>query len=173
MKKKGIVSLACALFSFFPFGGQASTPEESSNAITFIHLDAENLAEQGIKEAYDGEVLPHLRAYVENPIDIEEIVDADSPEYSVVTRDQRYCIYNGQINEYDSWGYATYALFDIVNRQLASSDYRFYAFYGSNDLSGAFMTEKEHQDYVGKLAKKTDIPYFPSLKAPWFGQPHD
>ncbi|GKX56700.1 hypothetical protein SOASR030_28120 [Leminorella grimontii] len=172
MKKNGFISLIFSLFSLLPLNGQAAFNYDAT-----IHLDAEDLAEAGIKEIYEKGVLPQLRLYVEHPASIEEILDNDNGSYSVVANGKQYDIYGVQIEEYDSWGYATYSLFDIVNRQLASSDRKFYAFYAGNDLSGMFLTAEEYQrcvdDVIQKKAAKYNLPYFPTMETPWFGQPHD
>jgi hypothetical protein len=47
-----------------------------------INLDAENLAEGGIGKAYQA-LLPELRKYVPQPAGVEEIIDNDTPRYSV------------------------------------------------------------------------------------------
>lgn len=172
MKKKGLVSLIFWLFSFLPFNGQAEFDYDA-----MIHLDAEDLAEAGIKEIYEKYVLPQLSLYVEHPASVEEILDNDNVSYSVVASGKSYDIYNEKIEEYDAWSYASYALFDIVNRQLSSSDRKFYAFYSDNDLSGMFLTAEEYQrcvdEIIQKKAAKYNLPYFPTMEAPWFGLPHD
>lgn len=174
MKKKGLISFIWALFSLLPIACQAAFDYDA-----MIHLDAEDLAEKGIKDAYEKDVLPQLRLYVKHPFSIEEIINDDNGSYSVIANDKKYDIYNNneQTNEYDLWGYATYALFDIINRQLTSSDRKFYAFYADNDLSGMFLTEEEYQrcvnDLIKEKATKYNFPYFPTIEAPWFGLPHD
>jgi hypothetical protein len=42
-----------------------------------ILLDAENLAEAGIREAYES-LLPELRKYVPQPAQVDEVIDNDS-----------------------------------------------------------------------------------------------
>lgn len=172
MKKKGFISLIFSLFPFLPFNGRASF-----NYDAMIYLDAEDLAEAGIKEAYEKDVLPLLRQYVERPASIEEILDNYSGSYSVVANGKQYDIYDQQADGCGPWPKATYAMFDIVNRQLASSDRKFYAFYSSNDLSGMFLTAEEYQrcvdEIIQKKASRSNLPYFPTMETPWFGFPHD
>ena len=94
-----------------------------------ILLDAEDLAETGIKEAYDS-LLPKLRQYVPQPQSIKEYVDNDAPRYAVISGDREFVIYAPELDEGEglSWGRAMYALFSIVNNQLTKTRYRFYHF---------------------------------------------
>ena len=57
-----------------------------------IHLDAEDLAETGIRKAYE-ELLPRLRKYVANPERVTEIDNPDAPRYSVRCGEKEYLIY--------------------------------------------------------------------------------
>ena len=134
-----------------------------------IPLDAEDLAETGIKRAYD-ELRPHLTKYVAAPAEVREIIDSDSPSYSVSCNGHEYFIYGGDDQE-ESWPRATVALFDIVNRQLVSTQVRLFAINGGNELGGMFLTLEQAEAAKKSLAKK-DWPYLPVLKAPWFGQHH-
>src|SRR5262245_18311000 len=85
-----------------------------------VILDAENLAETGIKSAYDN-LLPSLRKFVASPAKVEERYDSQAPSYSVLCQGREYAIYKKGSDEYESWGIATFAFFDIVNRQLAGT----------------------------------------------------
>jgi hypothetical protein len=58
----------------------------------WIHLDAENLAEKGIADAYEA-LLPVLRRYVQEPALLEELIDDDAPQYSVRCRGREFAIY--------------------------------------------------------------------------------
>lgn len=71
-----------------------------------------------------------------------------------------------------SWSNATYALFDIVNRQLTHTRYKFYAVNGGNELGGMFLTLDQYKAAVAALRKKTYWPYIPDRTAPWYGQSH-
>src|SRR5262245_3589275 len=84
-----------------------------------IPLDAEALAEGGVKAAYE-ELLPHLKKYVAAPAAVSERNDHDAPSYAVTCLGTEYPIY-AKGDEDESWGRATFALFDIVNRQLAKT----------------------------------------------------
>lgn len=104
----------------------------------WIHLDAEDLAETGVKKAYE-QLLPKLRKYVASPAEVTERIDDDAPSYVVSCLGTDYPIYDKNDQD-ESWGRATFALFDIVNRQLAETPYRFFAINGGNDLGGMFLT---------------------------------
>ncbi|WP_095200957.1 hypothetical protein [Mesorhizobium carmichaelinearum] len=137
------------------------------------HLDAENLAEQGIAKAYN-DVLPELRQYVKNPIAIHQSVDAYATRYAVHAAGQELVIYGPDIpgSEDKSWGTATYVFFKIINDQLASSDVRFYALNGGNDLFGIFLTPSQAEDAKRSLPTRADWPYLPDAEWPWYGQYH-
>jgi hypothetical protein len=138
-----------------------------------IHLDAEELAEGGIKAAYEA-LLPELKQYVQQPVHIEEQLDPDAPRYSLLAAGTQYVVYAPDLDDKEgqSWGRATWAFFEIVNRQLTGSQYRFYAINGGNDLGGMFLTKAEVESAKKTLATKTDWPYLPTKEHPWYGQEH-
>jgi hypothetical protein len=68
---------------------------------------------------------------------------------------------------------ATYALFDIVNRQLAGTDVRFFALNGGNDLSGIFMSTAQAEKARRALPRERDWPYLPVPEPSGFGEPWD
>ncbi|WP_160403515.1 hypothetical protein [Gilliamella sp. Pas-s95] len=162
-----------------PTIGKNNVLNNSINWDNTISLDAEDLAEQGIKKIYDQYVVPHLKNYVVKPAEIEELIAIDNAEYRVKVNNKIYFIYNSddQKPEYLSWGYATFALFDIVNQQLKDSDYKFYAINNGNELSGIFMSKDQYQQYCHELKvnkdKPSDFPYIPTLEPDWFGQYHE
>ena len=137
------------------------------------HLDAENLAEQGIAKAYD-EVLPELRQHVKNPIAIAESVDAHATRYAVRAAGQEFVIYGPDSpgSEDKSWGTATYVFFKIINDQLTHSNVRYYALNGGNDLFGIFLTPQQAEDAKRSLPKRSDWPYLPNPEWPSYGQYH-
>jgi hypothetical protein len=152
--------------------GLGISPADQSRVFDYdqlLHLDAENLAEGGIKEGY-AKVLPLLKKYVKAPASIEEISDPNTPKYSVISDGIRYDIYGPQIPAERSWGNATYALFNLVNRQLTGSAYRFYAINSGNDLGGMFLTESQVKAATITIKKKSDWPYIPTKDHPWYGQ---
>lgn len=138
-----------------------------------VMLDAEALAEGGIGQAYES-LLPQLQQHVLNPAALEEILDDDAPSYMVKSVGQEHVIYSPEFDdeEVQSWGRAAFALFSIVNAQLANTAYRFYAINGGNDLGRMFLTAAEVEAAKLALPDKLDWPYLPENMHPWYGQPH-
>jgi hypothetical protein len=136
-----------------------------------VWLDAEDLGEAGIGEAYQS-LLPKLRQYVDEPAEIEEVSDVEAPAYSVRYRGKEYQIYSPDLEEGEgqSWGRATYAFFSIVNDQMGHSSHRFYAINGGNDLGGMFLTPAECEAAIQSLENKSDWPYIPTSEHPAYGQ---
>lgn len=138
-----------------------------------VLLDAEDLAETGIAQAYES-LLPELRKHVQQPESIEEVIDKDVPRYLVRCGAKDFIIYEPELDDENgnSWGRATYAFFTIVNDQLASSNYRFYAIDSGNDLGGMFLTPAQAQAAWNALPNKSNWPYLPTDQDPWYGQHH-
>ena len=138
-----------------------------------VHLDAEDLAEAGIREAYEA-LLPAIRKLVPDPAKIVEILDNDAGAYGVRCGAKHFAIYGPELEEGESnsWGRATVAFFSIINDQLASSEYRFFAINGGNDLGGMFLTPAQAQAAQQTLPRKTDWPYLPREERSWYGQYH-
>ncbi len=136
-------------------------------------LDAEELAEAGICDAYE-EIRPTLAQYVEAPAEVVEEIDDKTPSYRVSAAGRTHGIYGPDLDEDGAgiWGRATVVLFDIVNSQLGNAEVKFYAINGGNDLGGVFLTEAEVEAARSALNRKTDWPYLPALEHPWFGQHH-
>jgi hypothetical protein len=130
----------------------------------YIPLDAEDLAETGIKAAYE-KLRPSLRKYIPQAAAIRELINNDEPSYTVVCQGVRYFIYGGA-NQDHSWDNATFALFDIVNRQLAKTKVRFFAFNHGNDLGGMFLPPAEAEASKKTLPRKADWPYLPVRETP-------
>ena len=105
------------------------------------------------------------------PLAIEEHNGVDRPAYAVTAGGLRYEIATEATREDLAWGAATFALFDIVNRQLQGQDVRFYAANGGHDLFGIFLTAEEHSRAIAALAARSDWPYLPTPDPPGFGQP--
>jgi hypothetical protein len=61
----------------------------------FIPLDAEALAETGLKPAYE-ELLPRLQKYVASPAAVSERIDSDAPSYAVSCLGTEYPIREGR-----------------------------------------------------------------------------
>ena len=91
-----------------------------------ILLDAEDLGEGGVGTAYEEEIMPALQRLGVNPVEIEEELDPDASSYTVIAPGKTYVIYSPDMDmsEGQNWGKAAFALFDIVNRQLAGTPYR-------------------------------------------------
>jgi hypothetical protein len=139
-----------------------------------ILLDSEELAEEGIAQAYAW-LLPELRKHVEHPAPIEELTDHDAPSYKVRCGAEEFLIHGPGLPEDDrsnSWGRATHAIFAIVNAQMAGSPYRFYAFNGGNDLAGMFLTAAQVEEARDTLPDRVYWPYIPNDEPPWYGMYH-
>jgi hypothetical protein len=113
-------------------------PVDDSGEIDYdlaLHLDAEDLAEQGILSAYQ-QLAPRLTEYGLTAGTVTVNDDSPANLYSVDFDGHLYAVYGPNVAVEDAWGLATHALFDIVNLQLASTGIRFYAINGRNDLFG-------------------------------------
>jgi len=152
-------------------GAAPAAPASALDDEHLILLNAEALAETGIKEAYEG-LQATLKQYVAAPLPVEEQIDSVNGRYTVTAGGIRYLIFSDTTPEADSWGDATYALISIVNQQLAHSTYRFYAVNAGNDLGGLFLTQAQYQSAIASLKKRTDWPYIPTQAPGWYGQPH-
>jgi hypothetical protein len=124
-----------------------------------IAPDAEDLAETGVKDAYDEDIAPHLLDLGVVPAQVHELSDEAQASYVVECAGVRYEISGPDIPDVHTWGRATFALFDIVNRQLDHLDVKLYALNGGNDLFGVFMTPDEAEVARRALNKKSDWPY--------------
>jgi hypothetical protein len=109
-----------------------------------IQLDAKNLAEEGIAEAYGG-LRQHLIEFVAEPAEVKEQADKYATCYTVICGKRKFEIYSPQLEAvgWNSWGRATYAFFKILNLQLRGATHRLYAVNGGNDLAGIFLTLSE------------------------------
>jgi hypothetical protein len=150
-------------------------PVSASGKIDYdlaLHLDAEDLAEQGILDAYR-ELGPRL---AENGLEagpVTENDDSTAGHYSIDFDGRRYVVYGPGVAVEDAWGIATHALFDIINRQLNATGVRFYAINGGNDLCGIFLTPEQAERAKAALPRRSDWPYLPVPEPPWFGMFHD
>ena len=136
-----------------------------------ILLDAEDLAEQGILEAYE-QLHPQLRQYEAASVDIIEEFDEDEAVYTVFADGKRYDI-RGNGVEGDAWALATVAFFEIVNASLAGSSHRLYALYAGNDLAGIFLTDEQFRLARESIARHAHWPWTPVDHAPDYGFPFD
>lgn len=127
-----------------------------------IHLDAENLAEQGIAEAYQ-RLIPELTKYIDHPEELTEVVDRDLPSYKILFCGTEYFIYSPEIPENESWIRASYFFFLIVNKQLLGTGVQLYAIDYGNDLGGMLLTPEEVAEAQSVLPRNSDWPYIPVL----------
>ena len=161
---------------FLKSKSQTKTDENSVQQLDYekmILLDAEDLAEQGIDQAYQ-RVLPELAKYVTHPVELTEIMDTDLPSYKIRCNGQEYLIYSAEEpdTERESWGRAAYAFFHVVNKQLVGTGVQLYAINNGNDLGGLFLTPEEAKSAQEVILRKTDWPYIPEPDEPWYGQFH-
>jgi hypothetical protein len=136
-----------------------------------FHLDAEELAEGGIPEAYK-KLLPVLRTYTADPIAQVELLEDTDQSQRVAAGGKVYTIWSPNSDRGEGWIRAPIALFDIVNRSLAETDVRFYAFYGGNDLSGMFLTDEQVKTARAALRRRSDWPYLLVDEPPHYGHPN-
>lgn len=125
-----------------------------------VVLDAEELAEGSFAEVYENAVVSALKKYVPEPAKVVEDFDADKGVYKIKALGKTYMIFVN-FDDDQSQVNATIAMFDIVNRQLASTPYQFYAIGGGNDLGGVFLTTKEYDEMVRSAKNERDRPYLP------------
>lgn len=152
-----------------------TSPVDDSGKINYgaaLHLDAEDLAEQGIQDAYNA-ITPYFAEHEVHARPVTENIDSSGGDYSVDADGHQYAICGPDISEADSWGLATHALFDIVNRQLTATDVRFFALNGGNDLFGIFLSTTQAEHARRALPRTSDWPYLPTPEPPWFGMFHD
>jgi hypothetical protein len=152
---------------------QASASSFRLDYNKMVILDAEDLAETGIKAAY-GKLKPLLKLHVKKPEQITEKFNRDLPSYSVICAGTIYDIYSPALLSVhgESWARATFVFFTIINNQLKGAPVKFYAINGGNDLGGMFLTEQQVFAAKKSLKNKADWPYIPTLEHPWYGQYH-
>ena len=157
--------------------GQRTRPGESTSAgfeldyEQMVLLDAENLAEQGIGDAY-AKLIPRLREHVGQPVELSERIDSNVGSYFVSFGGTEHVVYSPDVpgSEEESWGRATSIFFQLVNSQLEQCPVRFYAINGGNDLGGMFLTDADVESARKSLPRKSDWPYTPDIDDPDYGQ---
>ena len=138
-----------------------------------VFLDAEELAEAGVKDAYVN-LLPQLRKFVVQPNTVDEELGPNAEFYKVRAGGNTYLIYDQSSDDlFQMWARATTVLFEIVNEQLTATNYRLLALYGGNDLQGVFLSTDEAERIRSRVAGRAEWPYQPTMTAPWYGQYHD
>jgi hypothetical protein len=160
-----LIEFAMELFS----RAAAKEPAKSYDD-RFVPLDAERLAEGGIRESYE-ELLPELCKYVADSVEITEQVGEYSEFYVIWAAGKEYRIYDDP-DDQGSWGRATFVFFEIINEQLAGTGVEFYALYGGNDLAGMFLTTEEMEEIRRTTSYRQAWPYRPTMEDPWYGQFH-
>ena len=173
MLGKFITDLKIKYYEFITRNDAAVPKSEwALNWDELIHLDVEELAEGGMTEAYDN-LSSILERYVTQALTLTAIEFEDSDDYVVELNGKRWIIYDDNTQSSgDAWVNAAVAFFEIVNSQLTNSDWTFYAFYGSHDFSGMFLTQQEFDRARVKIPKKSDWPYMPTHDDEFNGRPH-
>jgi hypothetical protein len=153
--------------------GTQQNKESELDYNNMVNLDAEALAEQGIKEAYD-KLRKKLEKYIPRAVQIQELYNSDIPSYSIRYRNKQYDVYGPNMENSGGkpWGRATFIFFHIVNSQLENTNIRFYAINGGNELNGVFLEQKEYIKATKSLQNRNDWPYLPKNEYPWYGQEH-
>lgn len=105
-------------------------------------LDAEELAELGIKKLYL-EFCAEFPDLLPNPEEIIEITNEES--YYISYKKSRYMVFDPVINgkSWNSWEAAASIFFLIINDQLPS-DLKLYALRGGEELEGVILNRKEY-----------------------------
>ena len=159
-------------------GITAVEKQASAEALDYeqaIHLDAEALAEFGIKDAY-AKLIPVMARHgiVLAPL-IEEIAP-NGEAYAVSIGSNRYVVFEARNLKATTidllWGMAASMFFKLVNDQLEQTPFRFYALNGGNDLMGMVLTPEQAEASKSAIDNHEDWPYFPEHSAPWYGQYH-
>jgi hypothetical protein len=156
----------------FVFGRNAkgASPCDPLDYEQVVHLDAEDLAEQGISSAYS-DLRQKLLNYTTEPLVVAEEFDSDSGFYAVAAGGRRYEIWGPSVNSESGWARATVAFFSIVNANLHQSPHKFYALYGGNDLSGVFLTDEQYSLARESIKNPSYWPYLPVMEPPHYGFP--
>lgn len=137
-----------------------------------LNLDAETLAEVGIVQVYD-EIEPVIASHGGTPDSFREIVDEQSGSYAIEHRGVVYPVSGGDIGVAQGWGNAAAVFFEIVNRQMEGSEYRFYALDHGNGLQGVFLTDQQFAAARAFHRKGVNVPFVPTREPPMFGMPDD
>jgi hypothetical protein len=149
-----------------------SNPVDPIDYDEVFHLDAENLAEYGMKQSYDL-LIPKLQTLGVKPKPMTEIFSQDDGRYNLYVGGKTYKVWNGEAltkNEFP-WPLATAIFFETINDQLSKSEYKFYAINGDNDLHGVFLKKAEFEAAVQFHGVPYDRPYLPNREPPFFGLP--
>ncbi len=144
----------------------APAPQDPIDYESVELLDAEDLAEGGIGEAYE-QILPAIAKWVPNPWSVHEDYDSERGRYAVRAGGREYVIYDENTDELRSWYQAAGALFLIINAQMQEAPVWFYAIGGGHDLFGVVLTPEEADQAQRALPRPDDRPFLPTEEAPW------
>lgn len=100
------------------------------------------------------------------PDTLREITDEAIGTYAIEHRGSVYPVSGGRISAEQGWANAAAVLFEVVNRQMEGSEYRFYALDHGNGLQGVFLTERQFTAARAFHRKGTDIPFVPTREPP-------
>jgi hypothetical protein len=141
-----------------------------------IPLDAESLAETGMKEAYEelqrqsGDIGVKWAPMRELWDGQDEGYDGGE-NYRLEVSGKIYPVF-GSAPTNDPWSVATATFFDVVNSQLSESPFKFYGVNAGNDLHVVRLTAEEFEE--AKLYHKGSpyCPYLPDYLPPKYGFPN-
>ncbi len=140
-----------------------------------IHLDAESLAEMGMKEAY----VELQRQSVDIEVQwapMREMFDGKNEgfdggaNYRVEVNRKVYPVF-GSTPANDPWAVATATFFDVVNSQLSDFPFKFYAINAGNDLYAIRLTAEEFKRAQLYHMGSPYGPYLPNYTPPNYGLP--
>ena len=155
------------------FLGVASTSDHTAKVDPIdyeqiVHLDAEDLAEGGMVEAYER----ITAAIADERIEWAPMTQSGegTPDYSIHLLGETHRVY-GSSPGTDDWAISSAVLFDAVNRQLVNLDFKVYALNGGNDLHAVALTKRQFEEAVQYHERRHDRPYLPNQEPPHFGYP--
>ena len=160
------MKIILAILGFLGIGAIQAVELNYDHAIL---LDAEDLAEGGINEAIEAIQVDLNRLKI--PVKLSAVKETHGEIGSIEYKSKTIVIYDSKKENNDHlWALATYALFFIVNDQLANSGFKLYAVNGGNDLVGFLLKDNEYRAAI-KVPDIDNRPYLPSDKPPMFGYP--
>ncbi|MEA3264809.1 MAG: hypothetical protein U9R07_15145 [Pseudomonadota bacterium] len=140
-----------------------------------IHLDAESLAEMGMKDAYEelqrqsGDIGVEW-APMREKWDGQNAGYDGGPNYRVEVNGKVYPVF-GSPPAKDAWAGAAATFFQVVNSQLSGRNFKFYAINSGNDLLAVRLTNEEFQRAQIFHKGSPYAPYLPNYDAPNYGLP--
>lgn len=133
-----------------------------------VHLDAEDLAEGGMVEAYER----ITAAIADERLEWAPMTQSGegTPDYSIHLLGESHRVY-GYSPGTDDWAISSAVLFHAVNRQLVDLDFKVYALMGGNDLHAVALTERQFEEALRYHKRRYNRPYLPNQEPPHFGYP--